>query len=146
MGRRYRPSSLPRLRDGLGAAILAILATAILGAGVWLSLPRTPARSGDAERELILTMAGFTPRQIELRAGRPTRLRLVNPDSPYHTDGGGVHGFTVPDLAVDVEVPPRSVMEIALPAAPPGEYRFYCDRCCGGKDNPSMWGVLRVRA
>lgn len=146
MGRRHRPLSPPRPRTGLRAAILATLAAAILGAGVWLSLPRAPARSGDAERELILTMAGFTPRQLELRAGRPTRLRLVNPDSPYHSDGGGVHGFTVPDLAIDVAVPPRSVVEVQLPAAPPGEYRFYCDRCCGGKDNPSMWGVLKVSA
>ena len=128
------------------AALLVGLAGAIVGTGVWLSRPTVPARSGDADFELVVTMGGFSPRQLHLRAGRPTRLRLVNPDSPYHADGGGVHGFTVPELGIDVRIPPRSTMELVLPAARPGEYLFYCDTCCGGKENPFMQGVLRVRA
>lgn len=57
-----------------------------------------------------------------------------------------MHGFTVPGLGIDVQVPPRSTMEIDLPAPAPGEYLFYCDTCCGGKENPFMRGVLKVRA
>ena len=134
MGRRVR------------VALLGVLAGAIVGTGVWLSRPAAPVRSRDADFELVVTMSGFSPRQLQLRAGRPVLLRLVNPDSPYHADGGGVHGFTVPQLGIDVRVPPRSTMDVELPAAAPGDYPFYCDTCCGGKENPFMWGVLKVRA
>jgi len=72
------------------------------------------------------------------------KLWLLNPDSPYHTDGGGIHGFTVPDLNIDVRVQPESNMLVEIPASAPGEYDFYCDTCCGGSENPAMWGVLRV--
>lgn len=146
MGRSRRELRRPGVERRIRVALLAVLVATVVGAGIWLSLPKIPSRSGGVDRELVITMAGFSPRQLELRAGRQTRLRLVNPDSPYHSDGGGVHGFTVPGLAIDVKVPPRSTMEIDLPPAAPGEYRFYCDTCCGGKENPSMWGVLKVRA
>ncbi|MEW6046827.1 MAG: cupredoxin domain-containing protein [Bacillota bacterium] len=146
MGHKHHQATAPGIGRGVRVTLLIALSGAILGTGVWLSLPRAPARSGDADFELVVTMGGFSPRQLKARAGRPARLRLVNPDSPYHADGGGVHGFTVPDLGIDVQVPPHSTMEIDLPAAAPGEYPFYCDTCCGGKENPFMQGVLKVEA
>ena len=93
-----------------------------------------------------IDMAGFTPPDLDAPADRPIRLRIVNPDNSHHSDGGGVHGFTVPSLGVDVKVPPLTSMVITIPAAPAGEYAFYCDTCCGGKENPSMNGTLRMRA
>jgi hypothetical protein len=33
-------------------------------------------------------MGGFTPPQLAIADGKPTTIRLVNPDSPYHTDDG----------------------------------------------------------
>jgi len=45
-----------------------------------------------------------------------------------------------------VKAPPLTSMVITIPAAPAGEYAFYCDTCCGGKENPSMNGTLRMRA
>jgi len=35
---------------------------------------------------------------------------------------------------------------VTIPAAAPGEYAFYCDTCCGGKDNPAMQGILKIKA
>ena len=81
---------------------------------------------------------------IDLRAGGPATIWLVNPDSSHHTDGGGVHGFTIPTLGIDVKVQPQSTQLVTLPDTAPGEYPFYCDTCCGGKENPTMNGTIRV--
>lgn len=111
------------------------------------ALPATPATSaGAVDLVMRIDMAGFTPPDLDAPADRPIRLRIVNPDNSHHSDGGGVHGFTVPSLGVDVKVPPLTSMVITIPAAPAGEYAFYCDTCCGGKENPSMNGTLRMRA
>jgi heme/copper-type cytochrome/quinol oxidase subunit 2 len=69
---------------------------------------------------------------------------LVNPDSPYHTDGGGVHQFASPALGIDVKVQPQREAVVTIPAAKAGTYTFYCDICCGGKENPSMQGAIVV--
>jgi heme/copper-type cytochrome/quinol oxidase subunit 2 len=64
-----------------------------------------------------------------------------------HSDGGGWHQLAIPELGLDEKVGPRSTMTFEVPAsAAPGEYAFYCDICCGGKENPSMQGVLKVTA
>ena len=89
-------------------------------------------------------MDGFHPATLSMPADRPTRLMLVNPDNSMHSDGGGVHEFAVPKLGIDIKIPPQTNMLITLPAAAAGEYSFYCDTCCGGKENPSMQGVLKV--
>ena len=143
------------------------LALAIVGAALYLSQPKELAfieigpspdpsatlagstvGSGGPAADLTMRidMAGFTPPDLDAPADRPIRLRIVNPDNSHHSDGGGVHGFTVPSLGVDVKVPPLTSMVITIPAAPAGEYAFYCDTCCGGKENPSMNGTLRMRA
>ncbi len=153
----------------LRAAIFAVLALAVAGGATYALWPRerafieidpSPAPSAmgamdhgapgpagaSADLMMRIDMGGFTPAQLPVVAGRAQRLMLVNPDNSHHTDGGGIHQFAVPTLGIDVKVPPLTNMVITLPAAEPGEYPFYCDTCCGGKENPSMQGVLKVRA
>ena len=89
-------------------------------------------------------MSGFTPPNLTLAAGKTTSIRLINPDSSHHTDGGGVHQFAVPGLDLDVKVQPESDTVFTIPASKPGTYAFYCDVCCGGKENPSMQGTIVV--
>ena len=126
-------------------AIFGVLTVAAIVAAVVLLWPRG-ASTGPADRTIEITMGGFSTPTVEAVAGRPLRLRVVNPDSPYHSDGGGWHELAVPALGVDARVAPRSDTVVEIPAAQPGEYAFYCDICCGGKENPSMQGVLRVTA
>jgi hypothetical protein len=45
---------------------------------------------------------------------------------------------------VDVRIPPRSEQTQAFAGLAAGSYEFYCDICCGGKENPSMRGVIEV--
>ena len=131
-----RPLAVRAVAFGVlaGAALLAVV----------LAWPRTPAAT--AAQRVTIDMGGFTPAVLAARAGQPTRVQVVNPDSSAHTDGGGWHQLAIPALGVDAKVGPRSDKTIELPAAAPGEYAFYCDICCGGKENPSMQGVLRVTA
>lgn len=126
------------------ALFLALAGIVVLTVGLLL-WPR--ARSaGVADQTLQVTMGGFSPPVVTARAGEPLRLRLVNPDSPFHTDGGGWHQLAIPGLGVDARVAPRGDTLVAIPAPLAGEYAFYCDICCGGKENPSMRGTLRVTA
>lgn len=160
-----------RPRRGLRALAFAVLALAIVGVAAsalrpkefaWIELgPQAvpsaaathampdatlaPAK-GSADMTIRIDMAGFTPPDLTVRPGAPTRLLIVNPDNSHHTDGGGWHQLSVPTLGVDFKIPPLTNMVVTLPAAPEGEYAFWCDVCCGGKENPAMQGVLRVRA
>lgn len=38
---------------------------------------------------LRIDMAGFEPGTLQAKVGEPAKLRLINPDSQFHTDGGG---------------------------------------------------------
>lgn len=138
---------------GLKVGIFAAGALVLLGASAFLVIdpiraillppPKAPASLGE-EHRVITTMEGFTPRTLRVAAGRPFTVRLVNPDSQYHTDGGGWHQFRVEALGVDVRIPPRSERSQTFARLAPGTYEFYCDVCCGGKESPSMRGVIEV--
>lgn len=143
--RRYTPPPTHKLRTFVFVAIATITLST---AGYLLFLkPRVGAEdAAEGTLPVTITMAGFSPATIEGVAGAPLAVTLVNPDGPHHTDGGGWHNFVLEALGVSVRVAPESVETFSIPGAPPGEYRWYCDICCGGNANPSMWGTLVVRA
>lgn len=105
---------------------------------------RLPAPTGAAQN-VVVSMAGFSPNRLTVPAGRPFTVTLVNPDSQFHTDGGGWHQFAIDALGIDARIAPRSQQIVNLGPLAPGTYEFYCDICCGGRSNPSMRGVLEVR-
>ncbi len=102
----------------------------------------TPASPGT--RQVVVTMAGFAPSTLTARGSEDLTLEFVNPDSRFHTDGGGWHQFRIDALNIDIRMPPRTRQAVALGELPVGTYDFYCDVCCGGKENPAMRGVLEV--
>ncbi|MGG5253416.1 cupredoxin domain-containing protein [Neobacillus sp. SM06] len=91
-----------------------------------------------------ISMSGFTPPVIRAKAGEKITIQLVNPDNSQHSDGGGWHQFASDELKIDYKLPPESTKTIQLKVDQPGEYVFYCDVCCGGKENPSMQGKLII--
>lgn len=142
--RTRRKSSTLRLR----IAIFAALAFAVVGGAVYALWPQELATTDrdPVDVTLRIDMGGFTPPNFVAPAGRPIRVRIVNPDNSHHSDGGGVHGFTIVALGLDERVNPESTKVVTIPAAAPGDYAFYCDTCCGGKENPSMQGLLKIKA
>jgi cytochrome c oxidase subunit 2 len=133
---------------GLRVAVFVVLALAVAGGAGYALWPKDLATAdpGPVDLTLRIDMSGFTPPALTAPAGRALRVRIVNPDSSHHSDGGGVHGFTIVALGVDARIKPESTSVISIPAAAPADYAFYCDTCCGGKENPAMQGVLKIRA
>lgn len=138
-GRRRRESGSNFL---LRVAVFGILAAAVVGLVIWQLWPQDAPAAAD--QTVNVSMAGFQPATVRVPAGRATTLRLDNTDSPFHTDGGGVHQFAVPELGIDLRINSESSAIATIPAATPGNYTFYCDTCCGGKENPAMRGTLVV--
>jgi len=125
----------------VGAFLALSLTVALAAFLVW---PHTPTAT--AAQRVTVDMAGFHPANLTATAGQPMQIQIINPDSSMHSDGGGWHELAIPELGIDAKIAPRSDKTIDIPATAAGEYAFYCDVCCGGKENPSMQGVLKVTA
>jgi|SRR3990170_4973613 len=124
----------------------AAAATLVLGLAVFLALAPLRAEKPQAPggQQVVVNMAGFSPQRLTAKVGSDLTLTLVNPDSKFHTDGGGWHQFRVEALGLDVKIPPSSQRTVTLRDLQAGTYVFYCDVCCGGKENPTMRGTLEV--
>jgi len=139
---RRRTPKTPRwlVYGTITALVLAAVALAVVP--ILRSRPSSEVVAG--AREVVITMGGFDPAHIVEAAGKPITLTIINPDSSFHTDGGGRHQFGSDDLKLDVRIPPQSRKTITLGPLAPGRYAFYCDICCGGRTSPSMQGVLEI--
>ena len=122
----------------IGLAGLAVLALAT----VLFLAPYT--RSAQAEATLQISMSGWSPAVINAKAGQPVAITMINMDNQFHADGGGWHNFTVPAFGVNEPVPPKQTRTFTFTPTKAGKYVFYCDVCCGGKENPFMRGKLIV--
>ena len=139
-------SALPRpLRLAAFAGIALLVATVAIGLVV--SRLAGPAATDATAIAVDASMGGFDPPALTVSAGETVRVELSSMDTSMHSDGGGWHQFAIDELGVDWKVGPLSseVFELAAPATP-GTYTWYCDICCGGKENPSMQGTLTVEA
>lgn len=132
----------------LRVGVFVVLAIALVTGALYALRPTDLATTDAAPVDITLRidMGGFTPPDLSAPAGRPVRLRIVNPDNSHHSDGGGVHGFTIVALGIDARVQPETTQVVTIPASAEGDYAFYCDTCCGGKENPAMQGTLKIRA
>jgi len=109
------------------ALFLAIAASAPSAA--WAQSARAPEV---ASITIQLSSFAFSPEQVRLRAGVPTRLHLVN-------DSNGGHNFSAPELFAassvtsgsvppdgTVEVPRGRTVDITLVPRMPGTYKVRC--------------------
>ena len=145
-GHRNRPRFSRRARAlwfGLAAAV--VLGGAVFLASAPFRPPAATSPAANASQQVLVSMAGFEPSRLQARAGQDVALTFVNADSQFHVDGGGWHQFRIEALNIDVRIAPKSQKTVNLGSLPAGNYEFYCDICCGGKENPSMRGVLEVR-
>ena len=142
---RAAPASTRAVRLG----VFAVLAVVIGGLALWLAVSRLlPPAVADARAiQVHASMGGFDPASMRVRVGETVRVELASMDTSMHSDGGGWHQLAIDALGIDWKVGPQSskVFEFQAPDQP-GTYGFYCDICCGGKENPSMQGVLTVTA
>lgn len=139
------PAGRSRLRTIVFVAVVVVVGGAALGLAV--SRLIGPGASDAAAIKMVASMGGFAPSDLTVAPGQVVRIDLVNRDTSMHSDGGGVHSFHIDSLNVHQTVQPLSdlVFEFTAPTTP-GTYDFYCDTCCGGKENPQMHGRLTVTA
>ncbi|MEO7870476.1 MAG: cupredoxin domain-containing protein [Candidatus Limnocylindria bacterium] len=139
-------SAVPR-SVRLGA--FAALALVVGGVAIALVVSRLqgPAATDTTAISVRASMGGFDPSALIVKPGETVRIELTSLDTAFHSDGGGWHQFAIDELGVDWKVGPQTseVFELIAPTAP-GTYSWYCDICCGGKENPSMRGTLTVAA
>ena len=82
--------------------------------------------AADPVHEIQVTASrfAFEPSTLEVIAGEPVRIVIRSKD--------GVHGFAIPKLKIDVQVPKGGepvVVEFTAPAA--GRYEIDCSEFCG---------------
>ncbi len=152
--------TVERLRAGAPrlarVAAFAVIALVIVGGGVYAaSSVFLGARGKDAPTGALpvrISMAGWDPKTIDVRAGQAISLHFWDTDSAMHLSemdpgSGGVHTFIMDDQHVRVAIPGEGSKDYTLTApSKPGDYDFYCDTCCGGKGSPDMHGTLHVTA
>lgn len=129
-----------------GVTAYWIVAASILGmAGLLLfGFYQRSTSTAETAVPVRISMSGFSPDVLKAKVGQPVQIELINLDHSGHTDGGGWHNFVVERLGVAEKVAPLKRTLITFTPSEPGEYDFYCDICCGGKDNPYMHGRLIV--
>jgi len=145
-GRHPGPS--PRSRP-IRFVIFAGLVLIVGGMAIALAATRLqgPGATDTAAIQVHASMGGFDPPALTVKAGQTVKVELSSMDTSMHSDGGGWHQFAIDALDINWKVGPLSsqVFEFTAPATA-GTYSWYCDICCGGKENPSMQGKLTVTA
>lgn len=140
--RNARPSRVSRTRLLIFGGITAVV-IGLAGYFLWpVFRPVGPGTPGAVAVQV--SMGGFSPPRLTAKVGEPLTLRLVNRDNQFHTDGGGWHQFAIDALGVDQKIAPTTSPEFTFTPSRAGQFLFYCDVCCGGKENPSMQGSLVV--
>ena len=144
--RSVEPSSKSR---PFRLAIFAGLVLIVGGVAIGLVVTRLqgPGATDSAAVQVHASMGGFDPPALTVKAGQTVKVELSSMDTSMHSDGGGWHQFAIDTLDINWKVGPLSsqVFEFTAPATA-GTYSWYCDICCGGKENPSMQGKLTVTA
>lgn len=77
----------------------------------------------------------FSAKEIRVRKGKPVTFALTALDF--------VHGFSVPDFNVRVDLIPGRTVEVTFTPSRAGRFAFLCDNFCG-EGHDRMSGILVV--
>jgi cytochrome c oxidase subunit II len=89
------------------------------------------------EIQITASRYAFDPVTIEVNAGEPVRIVIRSKD--------GVHGFSIPKLKIDVQVPKGGnpvTAEFTAPAA--GRYEIACSEFCGSGHSQMKAALISV--
>ena len=102
------------LRWGGASALAAVL------------MVRSTAAADRSVHEIQITASryAFDPVTMQVNAGEPVRIVIRSKD--------GVHGFSIPKLKIDVQVPKSGdPVTVDFTAPPAGRYEIACSEFCG---------------
>ena len=105
---------------------LRLLFGVLLGAVLILAACGDDDDGGDAtgtpQAQAVAVEAGdffFEPLTLTVASGAPVTVHLAS-------SGQAPHTFTIDELGVDQRLKAAETVTVRVPAAEPGEYRFYC--------------------
>jgi plastocyanin len=148
--REHRKATANTKPGKLRVLAFLVVAVAILGGGAYLAgsvfMGQRDKSSTPGAFAMRVSMDGFDPKVIDAKPGETLTIDWWNTDGAMHlTDG--VHTLVSDSLNVRLELPADSRKTVTLDApTATGDYDFWCDSCCGGKDNPQMHAKLHVEA
>ena len=125
---------------------LVTLALLVLAGVLFLRPYLQSAGNRNPGTTLSVSMGGWQPNVVYAKAGKPVTVNVVNLDNALHSDGGGWHNFVLEGQGVEERIAPKQTGIFSFTLNKPEEYLFYCNICCGGKDNPFMRGKVIVEA
>ena len=97
---------------------------AILVAAVPMPHRAAAADSRVHEVQIVASKYTFEPATIQVTAGQAVRLVIRSKD--------GTHGFSIPKLKIDVQVPNSGgPVTVDFTAPPEGRYEIVCSELCG---------------
>ena len=112
---------------------------ALAGIGALMLGSAMQAHGKPLKRERVIKITArkfqYAPNEITVRQGEAVVLEFNAIDF--------VHGFSVPDLHLRVDLPPGQLTRVRLPTDEVGVYDFLCDNFCGS-GHESMTGKIIV--
>lgn len=114
-----RPGKNVWLRVIIGTLLVSVLLALVSGCG---PAPAPVVVTSTDGADITVHMGRgfiFNPDQIQIRAGQPVTLWLINVDSIPHT-------FTIDELYIDVELGRGDDYDLVLTVEEPGSFEFYC--------------------
>jgi cytochrome c oxidase subunit 2 len=106
---------------------------------VALLIVRCAGAAGGPVHEVQITASryAFDPVTIQVNAGEPVRIVIRSKD--------GAHGFSIPKLKIDVQVPKNGdPATVEFTAPPPGRYEIACSEFCGSGHGQMNAALLSV--
>jgi len=105
----------------------------LLGLGAYA--PAAAAAPPEQVVHITAKRFAFAPATIELKVGEPIVLELTSLDRK--------HGFSAPDLHVEVMILPGKLTRVRIVPDHPGTFTFHCSVFCGG-GHEDMTGQIVV--
>ena len=118
---------------------ITLFAIAIALVAVSLALRAASSRGNPVhEVQVVAKKFAFEPGVIQVTAGEPVRLVIHSVDR--------VHGFSIRDLNIDVQIPRSGDVVVEFTAPREGRYEIACSEFCGSGHKQMKAALVSVAA
>jgi heme/copper-type cytochrome/quinol oxidase subunit 2 len=118
---------------------LIFFAIAIALAAIAFVLRASPSRANPVhEVRVVAKQFAFEPAVIQVTAGEPVRLVIRSADR--------VHGFSIRNLNIDVQIPRSGNVVVEFTAPRAGRYEVVCSEFCGSGHGQMKAAIVSVAA
>jgi cytochrome c oxidase subunit II len=118
---------------------IIFLTVAVALVAISLVLRASPSRANPVhEVQVVAKQFAFEPAVIQVTAGEPVRLVISSADR--------VHGFSIRDLKIDVQIPRSGNVVVEFTAPRAGRYEVACSEFCGSGHGQMKAALVSIAA